>query len=270
MWDFIAYNPPMVEKSFFQKNYKKLLLIPLVVVTLFLFSYFKSLSNQAHPKWGPMVEAVYGIGTVTARHTYDMKLGVSDTLEKLYVSEGDSVKRGQALLALADGRTLRAPFDGVVTSLPFKEGETVFPEISLLTLTDMNNPYVVVSLEQSGAIKVKAGQTAVLSYETIRDQKTEGKVSSIYPKDSQFFVNIEVNSLPPGILVGMTPDVAIQVGSKDKVLQIPLKAVIQGKIKVLKGIFTRDIPVKLGISNGDWVEVTDNSLQGDETLILPK
>jgi membrane fusion protein, macrolide-specific efflux system len=233
------------------------------------FRTFSSYSNRVSPKVGPMVEAVYGIGTVTARHTYQLKLGVTDTLRKLYVAEGSSVKKGDLLVAFADGQGSRAPFAGLVTSLPYQEGETVFPQLPVLTLTDMTNPYVVVSLEQSAALRVKANQTASLSFETLRDQKLAGKVTSIYPKDGQFYVNIEVPEIPSEVLVGMTADVAIKVAEKENVLQIPLSAVNQGKVQVLRNGISKSLVVKLGATDGMWVEVADNSLTSGDTLLLP-
>lgn len=229
----------------------------------------KSYSNRVSPKIGPMVESVYGIGTVTTRHTYDLKLGVSDTLKKLFVDEGSTVKKGAPLVSFEDNHLIRAPFDGVVTSLPYKEGETIFPQMTVLTVTDLKNPYVVVSLEQSGAIPVRNGQKAFLSFESLRGQKLDGAVSAIYPKEGEFYVNIEVPNLPEGILVGMTCDVAIQVASKDKVLQVPFVAIDKGYVTILKGGIPKKVAVKVGITDGAWAEVTDNSVQLDDTLLLP-
>ena len=236
---------------------------------LFALRVIRSITNEVHPKLGPMVESVYGIGTVTARHTYDLKLGVMDTLKKLYIDEGATVKKDDPLVSFVDNHLTRAPFDGVVTSLPYKEGETIFPQLAVLTLTDLKNPYVVVSLEQSGAIPVRNGQKAFLSFESLRGQKLDGTVSAIYPKDGDFLVNIEVPGLPVGIMVGMTCDVAIQVSAKDNVLQIPLVAVDKGYVTVLRGGIPKKIPVKLGTTDGTWAEVVDNSLQASDTLILP-
>ncbi len=229
----------------------------------------RSLSNEAHPKMGRVVESVYGIGTVTARHTYQLKLGVMDTLKKLYVDEGTSVKKGNPLVSFTDNNITRAPFDGVVTSLPYKEGETIFPQLAVLTLTDLKNPYVVVSLEQTGAIPVRNGQQALLSFESLRGEKLSGTVSAIYPKDGEFLVNIEVPGLPPGILVGMTCDVAIQIAAKNNVLQIPMVAVDKGFVTLLKGGIPKKVAVKIGAMDGTWAEVTDNSVQPSDTILLP-
>src|SRR5579872_616139 len=211
-----------------------LVLVALIVAGRFVLCTMKSYSNRTAPKTGRIVESVYGIGTVTARHTYQLKLGVSDTLEKLYVDEGAAVQKGQPLIYLVDNHVIRAPLAGVVNSLPYKEGESVFPQIPVLTLTDLKNPYVVVSLEQSAAIPVRKGQKAFLSFESLRGQKLEGTVSAIYPKEGEFYVNIEVPNIPDGILVGMTCDVAIQVAAKDNALQIPMVALDKGTVTILK------------------------------------
>jgi multidrug efflux pump subunit AcrA (membrane-fusion protein) len=157
----------------------------------------------------------------------------------------------------------------VVTSLPYQEGESVFPQIPILTLTDLKNPYVVVSLEQSAAIPVHRGQKAYLSFESLRGQKLEGSVSTIYPKEGEFYVNIEVPGLPEGILVGMTCDVAIQVAAKDNVLQVPVVSVDKGFVTVLKNGLRKKIAVKLGATDGTWAEVTDGSVQADDTILMP-
>jgi multidrug efflux pump subunit AcrA (membrane-fusion protein) len=256
--------------NWIKKHWGLAFLVPLVLIGFFFALHvMNSLANETHPKIGQVVESVYGIGTVTARHTYDLKLGVMDTLNKLYIDEGSTVKKGALLVSFMDNHLVRAPFDGVVTSLPYKEGETIFPQMIVLTLTDLKTPYVVVSLEQSGAIPVRKNQKAFLSFESLRGQKLEGVVSAIYPKDGEFYVNIEVPGLPDGILVGMTCDVAIEVASKDKVLQIPMVAIDKGYVTVLKGGIPKKVAVKLGITDGVWAEVADNSIQPNDTLLLP-
>jgi multidrug efflux pump subunit AcrA (membrane-fusion protein) len=188
-------------------------------------------------------------------------------LSRLYAQEGDTVAKSAPLVSFLDGQVVRAPFAGVVTSVTYKEGETVFPQIPVLNLTDLKNPYVVVSLEQSGALRVKSGQDALLSFETLRDQKLTGKVTSIYPKDGQFYVNIEVAGIPTEVLVGMTADVAIRVAQKENVLQVPLVAVNQGKVKAIRNGITKSLPVKIGAVDGTWAEVLEGDLKPEDTLV---
>ncbi|MBL8992475.1 MAG: efflux RND transporter periplasmic adaptor subunit [Spirochaetia bacterium] len=256
------------------KPRKKILVALLIgggalVISLVAWIALRPLSSQVKPKMGRVVEAVYGIGTVTARHTYQLKLGVIQTLTHIYHKEGESVKKGEALVSFADNPTVYAPFDGVLTSIPFKEGETVFPQLPIVTLSEMKNPYIVVSLEQSGALRVRIGQSVILSFESLRGQRVNGSVSAIYPKDGQFYVNIEVPEVPDAILEGMTADVAIQVASKENVLQIPLVAVNQGRVTVIRGGLPLKIAVKLGAVDGTWAEVLDNNIRIDDLVLVP-
>jgi membrane fusion protein, macrolide-specific efflux system len=241
----------------------------LLSLAVLVFSSCSS-NQKVQPKLGPMIESVYGIGTVTARHTYDLKIGVTDTLARLYAQEGDSVLKGKPLVAFSDGRMVAAPFAGVVTSVTYKEGETIFPQIPVLVLTDLKNPYVVVSLEQSGALRVKSGQETFLSFENLRAQKLGGKVTSIYPKDGQFYVNIEVEGMPAEVLVGMTADVAIQVAKKEKVLQVPLVAVKNGQVRISRKGVSKTLPVKIGAVDGTWAEILEGDLHPEDTLLVPR
>src|SRR5689334_12872268 len=69
---------------------------------------------------GTILESVYGIGTVVATRSYSLKTGVTSTVTKLHVKEGDSVRRGQKLIDLEGTDPIVAPFDGTVTYLPVK------------------------------------------------------------------------------------------------------------------------------------------------------
>ena len=97
----------------------------------------------------------------------------------------------------------------------------------------------------------------------------DGTVSAIYPKDGEFYVNIEAPGLPDGVLVGMTCDVAIQVAAKENVLQVPLVAVDRGTVTLLKGGIPKKVPVKVGATDGQWVEIADHSIEPGDTLLLP-
>ena len=60
---------------------------------------------------GSIVESVYGIGTVKATRSFQLKTGVGTTVQRLYVEEGNAVKRGQPLVTLSSVGTFAAPFD---------------------------------------------------------------------------------------------------------------------------------------------------------------
>ena len=221
---------------------------------------------------GNVVESVYGIGTVTARKIFNLKLGVTSTVRELFVLEGDRVKRGRRLVTLDGTGTPVAPFDGTITALPVKPGETVFAQTPILTLVDLLDRYIVVSLEQRGAIRVRAGQPARLSFDSMREQSFEGKVESVYSQQGSFLVRIRVSGLPPQILPGMTADVAILIAEKKEVLLVPAAAIDGGRVYLGGGVGTpAPVEVKIGIVDGEMAELLSGDLkEGDRLSIRRK
>lgn len=220
---------------------------------------------------GHIVDAVYGIGTVTANKSFSLKPGVVGTLTELFVKEGDFIKK-EGRLAQVDAMTYRAPFDGVVNFLPFKVGENVFPQLPVLVLTDLTNRYMVVNLEQQGALRVHPGQKAKLSFDTIRQQNYDGIVQSVYSYSSNFIARIDVSKLPQEILPDMTADVAIVIAERDNALLAPIHALDVDSVWVKRDqALPRKVSVKVGIVDEKMAEITDGDVrEGDQLLIRRK
>jgi len=104
-----------------------------------------------------ITQSVYGIGTVYANRSYQLKVGVTSHIGEVFVKEGDYVKKGDKLVHI-DETLYHAPFNGTITYLPFKVGENVFAQLPSLILVDLQDRYIVVSLEQQGALRVQRGQ----------------------------------------------------------------------------------------------------------------
>lgn len=259
-----------------QKNWKKILTIgapvALVIIILFIVVMKKRMNDSSlvSPKRGAIAEAIYGIGTVTPRHKFSFKVGQVKTIQKLYVQEGDDVKKGQLLVELADGIHINSPFNGTVTSLPFNTGENVFQDAPIVTVEDMTDLYVSANLEQQGVLGVKKGLKVKLNFESIRDQNFEGIVDSVYAQKGQFIVRIEVKGLPKQILPGMTADASIEVSQKENALLIPILAVSNGKVLVERDGQKQRVDVKIGSIDTEWAEVLDNSILETDKVIMKK
>lgn len=220
---------------------------------------------------GMIVDSVYGIGTVTATHTFSIRPGTIGTITELYVKEGDMVRKG-ARLASIDRVVYSAPFDGTVNYLPFKVGENIFSQIPTLSMVYLPDRYLVVTLEQQSALRVRPGQRAKLSFDSIRQQNYDGIVKSVYSYNSTFLARIDVNSLPAEILPDMTADIAIVIRELQNALLLPVNAFENGSVWVKQG---RGIPykvaVKLGVVDGSVAEVVAGDLkEGDRVMIRKK
>lgn len=221
-------------------------------------------------KKGTIIQSVYGIGTVLANHSFQLKPAVVSSIRELFVKEGDSVKKGDKL-ALLDSILYKAPFDGTVTALPFKVGENVFAQAPVLSLVNLEDRYLLVSLEQQGALRVEKGQTVIMSFDSIRDQNYEGVVESVYSNDNNFFARINVSKLNPKILPGMTADVAIQIMKHENALLLPIAAFNNGGVWVKRSSIASFTPLKLGIVDKEMGELIEGDLkEGDHLLIKQK
>lgn len=58
----------------------------------------------------------------------------------------------------------------------------------------MKDRYLVVSMEQQGALLVKPGQNVKLSFDTLRKQSYDGNVVALYSSETSYLARIDMNS----------------------------------------------------------------------------
>lgn len=223
--------------------------------------------ERIRPKRGDVVETIYGLGTVATDRTFNVKVGVAVAVNRMFVNEGEKVIRGQAVVQI-DSSTLKSPIDGTVTKISFKEGELVAPQASILTITNLEHLFLEVSLEQQSILRIKDGQPVSVSFETLRNVKYNGVVKTVYPRENQFIVRIELPGWPRAVLPGMTADAAIIVGQKENILLIPVKSISSGKVTRLRNGKQEKIAVKLGVLNNEWAEVTSDNISETDEIIM--
>jgi HlyD family secretion protein len=143
----------------------------------------------------------------------------------------------------------RAPFDGVVTNLPVREGETVVvgiqnsPGSTLMTLADTSVITAEVMVDETDIVNVKLGQPAEVSIDAIPQKKFKGTVTDIgdnalvrstgvatsqSTESSQeakdFKVVVTLQEVPENLRPGLSATAKIITASKTAVLAIPIQA----------------------------------------------
>ncbi len=143
----------------------------------------------------------------------------------------------------------RAPFDGVVTSLPVREGETVVigiqnaPGSTLMTLADMSVITAEVKVDETDIVSVKLGQPAEVTIDAIPNKTFHGIVSEIgdnaivrstglstsqsttsSQEAKDFKVVVTLNDPPENLRPGLSTTAKITTAKKDSVLAIPIQA----------------------------------------------
>lgn len=256
------------------KKYRWLILVViLIVAAIAVWIGRQYLQNRnfvrVHPTHGEITEAVYGLGKVKSNQRFEVKIGILSPIRKVFVHEGDFVKKHQKLIEFDANVIITSPIAGTVTLVAAYEGETALPQVPVIRVEDLSDRYIELSLEQEAILRIQKGQTALVSFESLRNQILKGKISTIFPKEDEFIAEVLVENLDENILPGMTADVSVEVG-KIQGLLIPAKAVRNGFVSVARSKRIEKIKVDVGLSDSLSVEIKGNSLKPEDEVLVPK
>ncbi len=163
------------------------------------------------------------------------------------------ITQGQATLTrfadVLQKASYAAPFDGVITNLPVREGETVVigiqnsPGSTLMTLAAMSVITAEVKVDETDIVNVHLGQPAEVTIDAIPKKVFHGIVSEIgdnaivrstgvatsqqtsaSEEAKDFKVVVTVNDPPPDLRPGLSTTAKITTASRSNVLSIPIQA----------------------------------------------
>jgi HlyD family secretion protein len=142
-----------------------------------------------------------------------------------------------------------APYDGVVTNLPVREGETVVmgiqnaPGSTLMTIADMSVITAEVKVDETDIVNVKMGQTADVSIDAIPRKIFHGTVTEIgdnamvrstgvstsqatstSEEAKDFKVVVTLSDPPPDLRPGLSVTAKITTATRTNVVSIPIQA----------------------------------------------
>jgi HlyD family secretion protein len=145
--------------------------------------------------------------------------------------------------------TYEAPFDGVITNLPVREGETVVigiqnsPGSTLMTIADMSVITSEVKVDETDIVNVQLGQSADVTIDAIPRKVFHGKVteignnaivrstgvatsqqSSTSQEAKDFKVVVTLLDPPPDLRPGLSSTAKITTATRENVLSVPIQA----------------------------------------------
>ncbi|RXH55518.1 efflux RND transporter periplasmic adaptor subunit [Granulicella sibirica] len=211
-----------------------------------------------------------------AKQDYDAKKAAVDmseaTLQQRQAAEAqakaqtDSL-RGHVNQAVASQRAnydaldktiSRAPFDGLVTNVPVREGETMVVGIqnaegsTLMTLADMSVITAEVKVDETDIVNVELGQTADVTVDALPGRTFKGHVTQVgdqallrttgvatsqsttgteEAKDFKVVVTLDGISNQDDLRPGLSTTAKITTAHKPDALTIPIQALIQRDVE---------------------------------------
>jgi HlyD family secretion protein len=165
----------------------------------------------------------------------------------------DRIKQSEAALTHASdvlSKTIyTAPFDGVITNLPVREGETVVigiqnsPGSTLMTLADMGIITAEVKVDETDIVNVKLGQPAEVTIDAIPNKVFRGRVTEIgdnaivrstgvatsqtlagSQEAKDFKVVVMLDDPPDNLRPGLSTTAKITTATRNGALTIPIQA----------------------------------------------
>jgi multidrug efflux pump subunit AcrA (membrane-fusion protein) len=147
-----------------------------------------------------------------------------------------------------------------------------------IRLDDLSSLVAVVQVSEIDINRIRSGQEAALRFEAVPQRTYRGEVSYVSPVGNttdgvtSFEVRIRLLDADASVRPGMTTEAMIVVERLDDVLLVPSQALRfedgQRVVTVQRGSQTATIPVEVGASSGDVIQILQGNLQPGDILLL--
>jgi len=191
------------------------------------------------------------------------------------------------------GCTIKAPAPGLVvyssSGDPFRgrerrieEGAAVYERQNIISLPDTSEMVAEISVHESSVDKVRPGQSARITVDSLPDTTFEGNVLKIAPlpdpsrnwlsPDLKVYVTqVSIKGLHESLRVGKSAKVEILVEQLQDVTVVPVLAVANREGKKLCYVMTsqgaQPREVQTGAFNNTFVQITDGLTVGEQVLL---
>jgi macrolide-specific efflux system membrane fusion protein len=248
---------------------------------------------------------VLATGNVQPQNQLAILPPIAGRIEKIFVREGDYVKKGEKLMELSSSERatlldeaaakgpdvlahweelyqatpLLSPENGQIIYLPTVPGQIVSTSVSLMVMSD--HLIVNTQVDETDLAQVKLNEDATIDLDAYPDQDIDAKVrrisfqSTLVNNVTTYEVDVWPTKVPIFMRSGMTANVTFNVAEKDNVLVVPSEAIqstSDGQSYVLmapakSGDKPTSQTIQTGITDGKQTEIVSGLKEGDKIVI---
>jgi RND family efflux transporter MFP subunit len=172
---------------------------------------------------------------------------------------------------LAD-MTLLAPADGTIIRRDGEIGQLMRSGDTLFWMSCCDGLRISAEVDEEDISQVKPGQKVLIRADAFPGRVFDGTVAEITPKGDpvarSFRVRVRLPADTP-LMIGMTADCNIIIEERKDALLVPVAAVANGKIWLVKDGALAQRAVTVGVSGEKLVEVRDGLAAGDLVVVAP-
>ncbi|GAH07144.1 unnamed protein product, partial [marine sediment metagenome] len=176
-----------------------------------------------------------------------------------------------------DSNIIRAPYDGIVLSSVYKEGQYASPGINAISI--ISDDFIIkADINEIDVVNLQVGQDVDIRLDAYYENEFSGKIINISPISSNVggVVSYELTVKPetgngPELLYGLSASLTITTSGVENVLFVPIQSVYEEDGKSYVDLVAEDggiekIEVTTGIFNYDFIEIKSGLNEGDTIL----
>jgi len=187
---------------------------------------------------GPIQDFIGLSGDVIASSTIDAFAEAAGRVERVFVSVGQQVNRGQAIATVDPSRpgmtfqpyTVTSPVSGTVVSLPVQVGMTISQAVPLARISSGNALEVRLFIAERFISRISMGLPAEITLAAWPGEIFSGQISEISPTLDPISrtMEIRVRVSTPGdrLRAGMFANVRLITDRREDVVKIPASAMV--------------------------------------------
>jgi len=234
-------------------------------------AYEQTLINQSSTYWSNLssTQSAASQIEVTAKN-------IKQTETQLKLSE---INLKLAKLDM-DSSIIRAPYDGIVLSSVYKEGQYASPGINAISI--ISDDFIIkADINEIDVVNLQVGQDVDIRLDAYYENEFSGKIINISPISSNIggVVSYELTVKPetgngPELLYGLSASLTITTSGVENVLFVPIQSVYEEDGKSYVDFVAEDggiekTEVTTGMFNYDFIEIKSGLNEGDTILISP-
>jgi len=176
-----------------------------------------------------------------------------------------------------EAQTIQAPFSGKIINIYVEEGDYIEGTDDIIYLIDNTAYEIEVSVSEVDCMEVEIGQEVEVELDVFDNKVFTGKVTEVadYATANSNIVTVPVtirmNEVPALFKPGFSASAEIIVSSVENVLLVPvtsLETTPRGSVVLkVEGDKAVPTPVKTGISDNYYVEVTEGLEERDKIIV---
>lgn len=229
--------------------------------------------NSYAARIGTISNSLSFSGSISVQNNETIASDTAATVRQIYVAEGEKVTRGQRLMRLSNGSTMKASFDGEVNKISVEVGDEVGSNASLIQIVDFENMQVSMRVDEYSISDLQVGQdcriTVTALGETFNSKISHiNRISSGGGNTAYYTVTAELQ-VTSDVLPGMAATVTIPQEEAVDTVILNKSALSFGKDNSAYVLMydeqkvLQQVPVTVGLDNDNYVEIKSGLKAGD-------